>query len=140
MFLKMLFSTFLFILLSSSWVFSDELDLENKHVYHLKCFQSNQDCTLFESKPQPKFEIELEEEPSSTGENDGGKIIKRKTDMETTNSRLQNLIKRFFNSGDKPHAYKADEINCLTGDCKILTAKIGWYLNILIKHVFNLIS
>jgi hypothetical protein len=53
------------------------------------------------------------------------------TPDEIRNSKIQRVIKKFFETGGESHkAYKTNEINCLTGDCRVLTAKIS-------KNQFN---
>ena len=83
--------------------------------YALKCFHGLDDCSLIESIPD------------AVG--DEGSMIKKRSVNEEADShhaKLQKVVKKFFASTGEAHkVFKTEEINCLTGDCRVLTAKIS---------------
>ena len=56
-------------------------------------------------------------------------MIKKRSineESDARHSKLQKAVKKFFASNGEAHkVFKTDEINCLTGDCRVLTAKIS---------------
>ena len=84
--------------------------------YSLKCFHGLDDCSLIEVIPETDSLV--------AGE---GSMIKKRS-VEDDHAKIQKVVKKFFSTNGEAHkVFKTEEINCLTGDCRVLTAKISKY-------------
>lgn len=63
---------------------------------------------------------------------DEAHLIKKKRSVDAVDmdgnrdNKLQKVFKKFIETNGESHkAFKTNEVNCLTGDCRVLTAKIS---------------
>lgn len=135
-------------------------EIDSKPKYILKCFEDKQDCTILETIPESSAEyVRLYSRYFRRLEivflfkiylfvlKNGNEGIAKRSQLASNDpssrANLQKLIKRIFPSADvdanqSSRIYKTEHVNCLTGDCSLLTARISTTSFLFLKKLLKL--